>query len=48
MLEEAVGRDLSLKLTAMMDEVRSLQPEDIDQIVISEGPGSYTPVCALR
>jgi tRNA threonylcarbamoyladenosine biosynthesis protein TsaB len=45
------------KLTAMMDEVK-LQPEDIDQIVISEGPGSYTGVriamtiakvfCAMR
>jgi tRNA threonylcarbamoyladenosine biosynthesis protein TsaB len=41
----------------MMDEVK-LQPEDIDQIVISEGPGSYTGVriamtiakvfCAMR
>lgn len=45
------------KLIAMMDEVK-LQPEDIDQMVISEGPGSYTGVriamtiakvfCAMR
>jgi universal bacterial protein YeaZ len=44
-------------LTKMMDEVK-LQPENIDQIVISEGPGSYTGVriamtiakvfCAMR
>jgi tRNA threonylcarbamoyladenosine biosynthesis protein TsaB len=31
------------ELTAMMDSV-SLKPEDIDQIVISKGPGSYTGV----
>lgn len=45
------------KLTAMCNEV-NIQPEDIGQIVISEGPGSYTGVriamtvakvvCALR
>lgn len=44
-------------LISMMDSVH-LQPEDIDQIVISEGPGSYTGVriamtiakvfCAMR
>lgn len=44
-------------LISMMDSV-NLQPEDIDQIVISEGPGSYTGVriamtigkvfCAMR
>lgn len=45
------------KLQGMMESV-SLQPEDIDQIVVTEGPGSYTGVriamtiakvfCAMR
>jgi tRNA threonylcarbamoyladenosine biosynthesis protein TsaB len=51
------SEELFPKLQAMMDQA-GLQPENIDQIVISEGPGSYTGVriamtvakvfCAMR
>lgn len=37
------SEELFPRLTALMDECH-LQPEDIDQIVISKGPGSYTGV----
>lgn len=51
------SEELFPRLIQIMDEAK-LQPEDIDQIVISEGPGSYTGVriamtvakvfCAMR
>lgn len=51
------SEELFPALIKMMDE-QKLQPEDIDQVVISEGPGSYTGVriamtvakvfCAMR
>lgn len=37
------SEELFPRLTALMDECH-LQPENIDQIVISKGPGSYTGV----
>lgn len=37
------SEELFPRLTALMNDCH-LQPEDIDQIVISEGPGSYTGV----
>ena len=37
------SEELFPRLIALMDECH-LQPEDIDQIVISKGPGSYTGV----
>lgn len=37
------SEELFPRLTALMDECH-LQPDDIDQIVISKGPGSYTGV----
>ena len=37
------SEELFPRLTALMDECH-LQPEDIDQIVISKGPASYTGV----
>ena len=37
------SEELFPRLTALMNDCR-LQPEDIDQIVISKGPGSYTGV----
>lgn len=37
------SEELFPRLTALMDKCH-LQPEDIDQIVISKGPGSYTGV----
>ena len=37
------SEELFPRLTALMNDCH-LQPEDIDQIVISKGPGSYTGV----